>query len=115
MHLHLDLDEIVVILSDAGETNSFSVVVDRPVAATAASHSHRLADVVRARHIGIVEASGDVAVEPAIIRFLAAGEVDTTWDAAFDEMVCAAATRGWVDAAGRIRAHVVWPKTDELT
>jgi hypothetical protein len=48
-------------------------------------------------------------VDPSVIRFLAAGEVGADWDDGFEKMIESAATKGYIDEAGRIQAHVVWP------
>jgi hypothetical protein len=39
-----------------------------------------------------------------------AGELaaDPDWQAGFEKMVAFARSRGWIDAQGRIRAHVEW-------
>ena len=110
MELHVDLDSLVVRLLDPEVLTEFSVVVDAPPGATPASHGHRLGDVVAHRHVGAVEASGEVAVDQGIIRFLAAGEVGDGWEVAFDEMLAVARAEGWLDVEGRIRGHVVWPR-----
>ena len=110
MELHLDLDSLVVRLVDPGVLTSFSVVVDAPVGATSASHAHRLADVVTHRHVGVAEETGEVAVDQAIVRFLAAGEVGDGWEVDFDEMLARAGAEGWLDGDGRIRGPVVWPR-----
>ncbi|MEI8051667.1 MAG: hypothetical protein WCI12_09555 [Actinomycetes bacterium] len=109
MELRLDLEEIVVRLADPSETSCISVRVVEPAGATPMSHSHRLGDVVAARHIGALEAGGEVVIDPAILRFLAAGEVDESWEADLEAMIDRAATKGWIDDHGRIRAHVEWP------
>ena len=41
-----------------------------------------------------------------LIPGLAADEADKSWQAAFADMLSFASRHGWVDGAGRIRAHV---------
>lgn len=59
--------------------------------------------------LGSVAADGEhVFVEPVRLRELA-GErgADVEWQAGLEKMTEFAAEHGWVDEAGRIRAHVV--------
>ena len=109
VHLHLDLESIVVRLVEPSDLTTFDVVIDAPADATPATQGHRLGDVVAARHLGTVGEDGAVWVDPAILQFLSAGAVDEGWDEALAVMIRQATTRGWVDESGWIRAHVVWP------
>jgi hypothetical protein len=109
VELHLDLDDIVVRLLNAEDMSRFQVNVDKPLGANPVSHGHRLGDVVAARHVGVLEDSGLVAVDPAILRFLAAGEVGETWESDLAAMIAGATEHGWVDDEGRVRGHGVWP------
>lgn len=45
-------------------------------------------------------------IAPAALREAAAGRVDEGWGAKFQGMVDYAASRGWCDAEGRLRAHL---------
>jgi hypothetical protein len=110
MELILDLDEAIVKLAKPQEFARFQVTVAVPDGASPATHDHRLGDVVSARNIGVVSDDGDVYVDPAILRFLSAGEVDEDWEHGFASMLAVADTSGWLDHQGRIQAHVVWPK-----
>ncbi|MGW5383109.1 hypothetical protein [Nocardia sp. NPDC003963] len=57
--------------------------------------------------VGALHPSGDVLVSPRRVRELA-GERghDQEWNRRFGEMIEWAASRGWIDEQGRIRAHV---------
>jgi len=111
VQLHLDLDAIVIRLVDATDTSHLEVVIDAPSTATPMTHDHRLGDVVAARHVGHLEESGDVAVDPAVLRFLAAGEVEASWDGDLESMLDHARDEGSLSASGWIVANVVWPST----
>lgn len=53
---------------------------------------------------------GEVAwVCPAALRRLAPRGEDAAWQQGFAGMVAFAETRGWVDEAGRVRAHIDAP------
>jgi hypothetical protein len=56
----------------------------------------------------VAEDGGHVFVEPARLRQLAGDRAaDPEWLAGLEKMTAFAAEHGWVDDAGRIRAHVV--------
>ncbi|MES2399546.1 MAG: SDR family oxidoreductase [Pseudomonadota bacterium] len=56
--------------------------------------------------IGSRDGDGHVRLQPAVLRLLSdlAGTPD--WDARFDAMISYAAIKGWLDAQGRVRAHL---------
>ena len=63
---------------------------------------------VEAAGAGSVTGDGHVALDPGWLR--AAGpDGDRTWSEGFDAMVGYARSKGWVDDAGAIRAHVERP------
>lgn len=68
------------------------------------------AEGVRSALQSLAEIRGDHAfVEPAgLVLLPGARPEDSEWMKQFHAMVDYAAPRGWVDAAGRIRAHIVW-------
>ena len=109
MELVVDLEGIVVTLKESENLDHFSVSISEPVTATQRSHAHRFADVVAARHLGVVDEHGDLALNPEILRFLAAGEVEDAWEEHFDVMLKEAGKAGRIDPKGRLRTHVKWP------
>jgi hypothetical protein len=57
--------------------------------------------------VGVVDGPDHVWIEPATVRSLAGARAqDANWLARSAGMVGYAHSRGWVDASGRIRAHV---------
>jgi len=56
--------------------------------------------------IGAREGEGHVRLSPAVLRFLSPLAHDPAWVAGFDAMVSYAASKGWLDDAGAIRAHI---------
>jgi hypothetical protein len=80
-------------LADADNFRAFSVVVTGD------------ADVAEAlAGLGTVE--GEHAwLDPAAVTALA-GEVGQRWRADFDAMIAYAASKGWTDDGGRVRAHI---------
>lgn len=54
----------------------------------------------------ILDLSGDAWVAPEFVTKLAGGRADRAWRQEFEKMVADAASSGWVDEAGRIKAHV---------
>ena len=110
MEVHVDLDSLVVRLTEPEDVTSLCVVVDGPEGATPSSHLHRLGDVVAHRHVGHLEETGEVAVDQSIIRFLAAGEVGDAWEGEFSAMIAGAEAKGSLDPEGRIRGYVIWPQ-----
>jgi len=109
MELIVDLEGIVITLKESHNLDHFSVSISEPITATPSSHAHRFADVVAARHLGVVEEHGDLAVNTEILRFLAAGEVEDAWGEKLDVMLQEAGKAGRIDPEGRLRTHVVWP------
>lgn len=66
-------------------------------------------DEVQGAVSGIGAFDGEHAwIEQEVVRTLAEGSVGEDWDDRFDAMVTFAIGKGWVDAEGRIRAHVEW-------
>ncbi|MCP3854069.1 MAG: hypothetical protein GY745_09390 [Actinomycetia bacterium] len=48
-------------------------------------------------------------VSPGAVRRLAVGQVNDNWESDFAGMVGYATSKGWVDDAGAIRAHIEHP------
>lgn len=63
--------------------------------------------------IGSRDGAGHVRLLPSVLRFLSteAGSVD--WELKFDGMVRHAASKGWLDAQGRVRAHLTHADPDD--
>ena len=101
MQIHVQTDGAVELL-DSGVFTAFEMIGERPATAEATA---RLA----ARGIHLV---GDHAfVEPASVEDLAGGAVDDRWREQLAGMVSYASSKGWLDDAGRIRAHWASPAT----
>ncbi|RMH68184.1 MAG: hypothetical protein D6683_17145 [Actinomyces sp.] len=92
-----------VVLAEADDFTAFAVRV------TAAAAS--LSSVELAARIGDAVAVDDdhVAIAPERLRALAGRADDPSWRDGFDAMCAYAASAGWVDGAGRIRAHLERP------
>jgi hypothetical protein len=100
MHIHVDRSTAPaqIELAEPDDFRAFDVVL-----AGAGPVQEALAQ------LGPVAEDGEhVFVEPARLRELA-GEraADPEWLAGLEQMTAFAAEHGWVDGAGRIRAHVV--------
>jgi hypothetical protein len=74
-----------------------------------ASDVHRLGDVLAAAHAGRLANEGTAFLDPAALRFHAAGQVDDGWEVGFSRMLELAAEHGWVAEDGYLQAHVTWP------
>ncbi|HEX3592660.1 MAG TPA: hypothetical protein VHV74_23800 [Pseudonocardiaceae bacterium] len=103
MYIHVDAMAVpaTVQLVEPDDFQRFAVVVSGP--------PNRLPDVAAAlAPLGTVDAGGGHAyLRPDAVRGLT--DADDTWDAGFARMIDYARDHGWVDAAGRVRAHVEWP------
>jgi len=55
---------------------------------------------------GFVEGEGHVWLSPSLIQALAGPAADKDWLSGFDQMLAYARGKGWLDASGRIRAHI---------
>jgi len=68
-------------------------------------------DTVRAAlaeaQVGTMSEDGHAWVDPAAVRRLAAGRVAAGWEDEFAQMIAYAGSKGWLDDAGRVRAHCV--------
>lgn len=56
--------------------------------------------------IGQRDGAEHVRLAPAVLRFLSGHAGEAEWDAGFDAMIGYAASKGWLDAQGRVRAHL---------
>jgi hypothetical protein len=81
-------------LADPDDFRSFAVEATRGAALGAA---------------GRPEGDAHVFVDPAALRALPGARAeDPEWSRALDGMLAYAASKGWTDAAGHVRAHVEW-------
>ena len=100
MFIELDLDEVPARtrLVDADDFKAFAVV----------AHGPRERFAAAAEPLGRVD--GDhVFVHLGVVRELAGHHGDDdAWLAGLQQMVDYAAANGWMDADGRVRAHVEW-------
>ncbi len=88
-------------------TSAGAVAPDGP-----SGDADRLAAVVASTGVGAVGGTGDVFVRPEAVRALAGTAAGEEWGAAFAKMCEYAVSKGWVDDAGRIQAHVEWPSSE---
>ncbi len=114
MELKIDLDNVLIKLVNPADFSVFRIVIGTPASARPDTQSHRLGDVVAAQHVGVLRSDGDVAVEPDVIRFMAAGQGGDGWEQGFRAMISVAEHQGWIDDRGRIQAHVVWPNGERI-
>ena len=68
--------------------------------------------------IGRDVTTGDAMLPPGVLKALAADaaaadgyELDAGWDEGFAAMLAYAASEGWIDDDGAVRAHVEWRDT----
>lgn len=57
---------------------------------------------------GSRDGADHVRLVPSVLRFLSSEAGNAEWDAKFDAMVQYAASKGWLDEQGRVRAHITW-------
>jgi hypothetical protein len=133
MEIVVDLDASTAVLAAPNDFARFAVRVVRPAAGPVPeageprgvaprvvpgsapgvmpglADRERLAEVVASTGVGAVGGTGDVFVRPEAVRALADGSAGEAWASGFAAMCEYAASKGWVDGAGRIQAHVEWP------
>ncbi|WP_090128852.1 flavin reductase family protein [Limnohabitans sp. Rim11] len=64
--------------------------------------------------IGHSEGNDHVRLTPSVLRFLSGHAGETEWEAGFSAMLNYAAKKGWVNASGEIRAHLIVKKNEAL-
>lgn len=65
-------------------------------------------DALRRRGVYVAESNSHAFVEPQAVAALAqSGPVGPDWLEQFESMLAYAGSKGWVDDAGRVRAHWV--------
>lgn len=57
--------------------------------------------------VGNRDGADHVRLTPSVLRFLSSEAGTDEWDAKFDAMIQYAASKGWLDEQGRVRAHIV--------
>lgn len=64
--------------------------------------------------IGSRDGAGHVRISPAVLRFLSGLAGAEEWERGFSAMLSYAASKGWLDDQGRVRAHLTFGDTDEV-
>jgi len=64
--------------------------------------------------IGGRDGPGHVRLSPAVLRFLSGQAGVPEWESGFGAMLSYAASKGWLDAEGRVRAHLTFAEIDEV-
>ncbi len=102
MRVHLT-NTGAITLCDPTVFNSLDVLVD--------PQSPELLEQAIAR-IGNRDGAGHVRLSPSVLRFLSSHAGSAEWDAKFDAMISYAASKGWLDEQGRVRAHLTFREPD---
>lgn len=63
--------------------------------------------------VGSRDGADHVRLSPSVLRFLSSDAGSTEWDAKFDAMISYAASKGWLDEQGRVRAHLTFADANE--
>ena len=117
MELVVDLGTGGVMLRGREDMQHFSVqaVPERPGDGPAAGALGALAAALSVHAAGTVGPEGDVLIPPDAVRRLAVDaaredgtSLDPGWETKFIGMVDYAASKGWVDEDGSLRAHIEW-------
>lgn len=58
--------------------------------------------------VGSRDGANHVWLSPSVLRFLSSEAGSAEWDAKFDGMIRYAASKGWLDEQGRVRAHLTF-------
>ncbi|VTU38479.1 NADH-dependent flavin reductase [Variovorax sp. PBL-E5] len=64
--------------------------------------------------IGSRDGAGHVRLSPSVLRFLSDHAGAAEWEADFNAMIGYAASKGWLDDQGRVRAHLTFREADEV-
>lgn len=64
--------------------------------------------------IGRRDGADHVRLQPSVLRFLSSHAGSAEWEAKFDAMIGYAASKGWLDEQGRVRAHLTFRESDEV-
>ena len=63
--------------------------------------------------IGSRDGADHLRLSPSVLRFLSSDAGSAEWDAKFDAMISNAASKGWLDEQGRVRAHLTFGESRE--
>lgn len=94
----------VITLSEPSVFNRLDVLVDP-------QSQERLEQAVA--RIGSRDGADHVRLSPSVLRFLSSEAGSAEWDAKFDGMISYAASKGWLDDQGRVRAHLTFVDANE--
>jgi flavin reductase (DIM6/NTAB) family NADH-FMN oxidoreductase RutF len=64
--------------------------------------------------IGSRDGAGHVRLSPSVLRFLSGHAGAAEWETGFAAMIGYAASKGWLDDEGRVRAHLTFSDCDEV-
>jgi hypothetical protein len=117
MEIIVDLDASTAELAAPDDFAHFAVRVAPAAAGAGPAGSggkdiDRLVAVLASTGVGGVGGTGDVFVRPEAVRALAGVPAGEAWGAGFAKMCEYAVSKGWVDDAGGIQAHVEWPTSE---
>lgn len=65
--------------------------------------------------VGSRDGADHVRLSPSVLRFLSSEAGSAEWDAKFDGMISYAASKGWLDEQGRVRAHLTLAEAGDAT
>ena len=63
--------------------------------------------------VGSRDGEGHVRLSPQVLRFLSSHAGSADWEGQFDGMIGYAASKGWLDDQGRVRAHLTFAEVGE--
>ncbi|NSX05499.1 flavin reductase family protein [Cupriavidus gilardii] len=104
MRIHLT-NAGAITLRDPADFKRLDVVVDP-------QPPERLAHAIA--RIGRREDEAHVRLSPSVLRFLSGHAGEPEWEAGFSAMLGYAASHGWVDERGDVRAHLTLNDSDEV-
>ncbi len=112
----VDLRSGAVAVRSWGTLDSLAVRVrGGPAGGSDPEADRRLTTVLDAVGVARVDGAGDALVPAGVLRELADAAavaegraLDDGWDERFAGMLAYAASRGWIDDDGAVRAHVEW-------
>jgi hypothetical protein len=98
IHVDASTEPARITLLEPADFHGFKVVV--------APGADPRTEALAFAQLGPVEGDDHVFVAPEAVAWLAGDAADADWTAGFAGMTGYAASKGWTDDAGRIRAHV---------
>ncbi|MDO8251289.1 MAG: glucose 1-dehydrogenase [Rhodoferax sp.] len=103
MRVHLT-NAGAITLDEPSDFNRLDVLVDP-------QSPERLEQAIA--RIGSPDGADHVRLSPSVLRFLSSDAGSAEWDAKFDAMISYAASKGWLDEQGRVRAHLTFGEASE--